>query len=454
MLTDVLLLAVSLLLSQLLAFYAIDSANKGFYAIIFGFNSAFVVAMFLALNEYFVVYKYVNTFSAVKIFGVLALMTLINSTIAIFSTAISGRWAVIYGLLSCLLIIAERFIIRGFSMLKSRLKDKREAAALKEKPQRIMVVGAGSAGAMLVREIVTTLKVSAVPVCFVDDDETKIGNRLLGVKILGKLENIPELVEKYEIDKIMITMPSAPKKRIKEVLEICSHTKCEVKMLPGLYQYVSGAGAFTQMRKVEIQDLLGREQVRVNLDEIMGYIQNKIVLVTGGGGSIGSELCRQIASHSPKQLIIFDIYENNAYEIEQELRRQHGKFFPLITLIGSIRDKSKLENLFETYKPEIVFNCAAHKHVPLMETSPNEAVKNNVFGTLNLAQCADKYNVKRFVQISTDKAVNPTNVMGATKRICEMIIQTIGKKSKTEFVAVRFGNVLGSNGSVIPQVGS
>ena len=258
------------------------------------------------------------------------------------------------------------------------------------------------------------------------------------------------MVEKYGIHEILITMPSAPKADIKRVYEICKQTNCKVKTLPGIYQIVNGDASVTALRDVQISDLLGRDQITVTLDEIMGYIENRVVLVTGGGGSIGSELCRQIATHSPKQLIILDIYENNAYEIEQELKRSHPEL-NLLTLIASIRDVGKMEDVFKKYSPEIVFNAAAHKHVPLMETSPNEAVKNNVFGTLNMARCADKFGSKVFVQISTDKAVNPTNIMGATKRICEMIVQTIGKHSKqTKFVAVRFGNVLGSNGSVIP----
>lgn len=315
---------------------------------------------------------------------------------------------------------------------------------------RAMIVGGGNAGTMLIREIQTTDKIDYLPICVVDDDPAKLGKNVGGVKILGTTDDIPKLAEKYSIDEILIAMPSAPKAEVKRVFEICEKTKKKVKTLPGIYQIVSGDASVTALRPVQIQDLLGRDQIRVNLDEIMGYIENRIVLVTGGGGSIGSELCRQIATHNPKQLIILDIYENNAYDIEQELKRRHPEL-NLLTLIASVRDMSKMEDVFEKYHPEIIFNAAAHKHVPLMETSPNEAVKNNVFGTLNVAKCADKYKAKVFVQISTDKAVNPTNVMGATKRICEMIIQTIGKYSAcTKFVAVRFGNVLGSNGSVIP----
>ena len=315
---------------------------------------------------------------------------------------------------------------------------------------RAMIVGGGNAGTMLIREIQTTDKIDYLPICVVDDDPAKLGKNVGGVKILGTTDDIPKLAEKYSIDEILIAMPSAPKAEVKRVFEICEKTKKKVKTLPGIYQIVSGDASVTALRPVQIQDLLGRDQIRVNLDEIMGYIENRIVLVTGGGGSIGSELCRQIATHNPKQLIILDIYENNAYDIEQELKRRHPEL-NLLTLIASVRDMSKMEDVFEKYHPEIIFNAAAHKHVPLMETSPNEAVKNNVFGTLNVAKCADKYQSKVFVQISTDKAVNPTNVMGATKRICEMIIQTIGKYSAcTKFVAVRVGNVLGSNGPVIP----
>ena len=315
---------------------------------------------------------------------------------------------------------------------------------------RAMIVGAGNAGTMIIREFKTTDKIDYLPICLIDDDPNKLNKNIYGVKVVGGTADIPKLAEKYSIDEIIIAMPSVPKTEIKRVYYICEVTKCKVKTLPGIYQIVNGDASVTALREVRITDLLGRDQISVNLDEIMGYIEDRVILVTGGGGSIGSELCRQIATHNPRQLIILDIYENNAYEIEQELKRRHPEL-NLLTLIASIRDEVKINDVFKKYKPEIVFNAAAHKHVPLMETSPNEAVKNNVFGTLNVAKCADKYKSKVFVQISTDKAVNPTNIMGATKRICEMIIQTIGRHSKhTNFVAVRFGNVLGSNGSVIP----
>ncbi len=348
----------------------------------------------------------------------------------------------------CLLIFVFALLIR-FSK-RMYLAVKYSVTKHSKNKIRALIVGGGNAGTMLIREIQTTDKIDYLPLCVVDDDPDKLGRNVLGVSIAGTTADIPVLVEKFGIDEILIAIPSAPKAEVKRIYDICATTACKVKTLPGIYQIVSGEASVSALREVQISDLLGRDQVRVNLDEIMEYIENRVVLVTGGGGSIGSELCRQIASRSPKLLIILDIYENNAYDIEQELRR-HYPDLNLLALIASVRDKSKMEDVFQKYGPEIVFNAAAHKHVPLMETSPNEAVKNNVFGTLNVAACADKFGAKVFVQISTDKAVNPTNVMGATKRICEMIIQTIGKHSKhTKFVAVRFGNVLGSNGSVIP----
>ena len=315
--------------------------------------------------------------------------------------------------------------------------------------KRVLIVGAGTAGTSILRELRTTDKLNDIPVGFVDDDPHKIGSTILGVKVYGTCKNIAEIAQKVEADTIIIAIPSSDAQNIKRISQLCLQTACEVKTLPGLYQLIGGEVSVSRLRDVDVQDLLGREPVQVNLDEVMGYIEDQVVLVTGGGGSIGSELCRQIATHNPRQLIILDIYENSAYEIEQELKRKLPNL-NLLTLIASIRDSGKMDDVFKTYRPDIVFHAAAHKHVPLMETSPNEAVKNNVLGTYKVVKCADKYGVKKFVQISTDKAVNPTNIMGATKRVCEMIIQAFSRKSKTQFVAVRFGNVLGSNGSVIP----
>ena len=315
--------------------------------------------------------------------------------------------------------------------------------------KRIMIVGAGTSGAVILKEMTTSQYVDGYAVCFVDDDKNKAGKILNGIPIAGNRDDIPALVEKYKVDEIYIAMPSATAKQRKEIIEICRETGCGIKILPGIYQLLNGEVNISKLRKVEIEDLLGRDPIRVNLDEIMGYVSNKVILVTGGGGSIGSELCRQIAAHKPKQLIIFDIYENNAYDIQQELKDTYPEL-DLVVLIGSVRNTHRIEMVFEKYRPNIVYHAAAHKHVPLMEDSPNEAIKNNVFGTYKTAAAADRYGTERFVLISTDKAVNPTNIMGASKRMCEMIIQMYNKHSKTDYVAVRFGNVLGSNGSVIP----
>ena len=315
--------------------------------------------------------------------------------------------------------------------------------------KRILIAGAGSSGAVILKEMTTSRFADGRVLCFVDDDRNKVGKYLNGVPITGTRYDIPRLAEQYHIDEIYIAMPSASARQRKEIIEICRETGCNIKILPGIYQLLNGEVSVARLRSVEIEDLLGRDPIRVNLDEIMDYVRDKVILVTGGGGSIGSELCRQIASHSPKQLIIFDIYENNAYDIQMELREKYPEL-DLVVLIGSVRNTHRIDSVFEKYRPDIVYHAAAHKHVPLMEDSPNEAIKNNVFGTYKTAKAADKYGTKRFVLISTDKAVNPTNIMGASKRMCEMVIQMMNAKSSTDFVAVRFGNVLGSNGSVIP----
>lgn len=315
--------------------------------------------------------------------------------------------------------------------------------------KRIIIVGAGSAGSMILKELQLSSLTNGDVVCFVDDDKNKQGKYLNGVQVEGDRYQIPSLVQKYEVEEIYLAIPSASAQEVKKILEICKETNCKLKTLPGIYQLLNGEVNISKLRDVQIEDLLGREPIQVNLDEIMGYVGGKVVLVTGGGGSIGSELCRQLASHNPKLLIIFDIYENNAYNLQQELQFEYPKL-NFVTLIGSVRNTHRVESIFQKYRPDIVYHAAAHKHVPLMEDSPNEAIKNNVFGTYKTAMAADKYGAQRFVLISTDKAVNPTNIMGASKRMCEMIIQMMNGRSKTDFVAVRFGNVLGSNGSVIP----
>lgn len=363
--------------------------------------------------------------------------------------AIIGRS--IIGFSTCCVYGAFLFVFTGMTRFYKRAFNvgKYYIAANGIKKKRVMIVGAGKSGAALIAEMQNSDKANFAPVCVIDDDPEKIGRSVNGVKVVGSTYEIKKYAKKYGVDEIHVTMPSVDRRRVSRIIARCNDAGCPVKILPGLYQLADGQVSVSSMREVDIQDLLGRDPVKVDINEIIGYIEGKTVLVTGGGGSIGSELCRQIASHRPKELIILDIYENNAYDIEQELKRTH-KNLNLVTLIASVRDSNKIKDVFEKYRPQIVFHAAAHKHVPLMETSPNEAVKNNVFGTFNVARYADAYNVETFVQISTDKAVNPTNVMGATKRICEMIIQALGRHSKTKFVAVRFGNVLGSNGSVIP----
>ena len=338
-----------------------------------------------------------------------------------------------------------RFFYRFLRMLRQfyHVRNREDA-------KNIMLIGAGDAGRMLINESNHSKYMDSRVVCVIDDDPQKRGTFLRGVPIVGGRQDIPAFVEEYNVDQIVLAMPSVSRLEQKEILDICKETGCSIKILPGVYQLVNDEVSVKKLRDVEIEDLLGREPVETNLDLVMGYVEGKRILVTGGGGSIGSELCRQIAAYGPAQLIIFDIYENTTYDLQQELKREYPDL-NLVVLIGSVRNTHRVDEVFGKYQPEVVFHAAAHKHVPLMEASPNEAIKNNVFGTLNCARSADKYHTRKFVLISTDKAVNPTNIMGATKRICEMIIQAMSRTTAgTEFVAVRFGNVLGSNGSVIP----
>lgn len=315
---------------------------------------------------------------------------------------------------------------------------------------RIMIIGAGAAGQMLLKELLGSDKVNTRVCCIIDDNPGKKGKMLEGIPIVGNRNDIVGMVKKYRITRIIYAIPATTGKNRKEILNICKETNCRLQTVPGMYQLVNGEVTVSKLRNVEISDLLGRAQVKVNNEEIFAAIKGKIILVTGGGGSIGSELCRQIAKAEPKELIIFDIYENNAYEIQQELRRSMPEL-KLVVLIGSVRNTSRINWVMEHYHPDAVFHAAAHKHVPLMEDSPNEAIKNNVMGTYKTAQAAAKYGAEKFVLISTDKAVNPTNIMGASKRICEMVVQMMDRQcGHTDFVAVRFGNVLGSNGSVVP----
>ena len=316
--------------------------------------------------------------------------------------------------------------------------------------RRTMIIGGGAAGAMVIREFLYSEHSENKVVCILDDDPAKIGSYLRGVRVVGTTARLREMVQKYHIEEIVLAIPSATRQQRAKIVDLCQETPCRLRTLPGLYQIANGEVSIQSLREVDIEDLLGRDIVRVNLDEVARYITGKTVLVTGGGGSIGSELCRQAAEQQPKKLIIFDIYENNAYELELELRRRHPEL-DLLVLIGSVRDAARIDRIFEEYHPDVVCHAAAHKHVPLMETSPFEAIKNNVFGTRNVARAAGEHGASRFILVSTDKAVNPTNVMGASKRMCEMIVQMMNDRyAGTDFVAVRFGNVLGSAGSVIP----
>ena len=342
-------------------------------------------------------------------------------------------------------VILNRFSYRILRSWEANLNNYRN----RNKFAKILIVGAGMAGSTILNEIKGSEKLWGDVLAFVDDNPNKQGRIINGIRIEGGREDIPKLVEKYNIDEIFIALPSASTKDRRDIISICQETNAKVKILPAIYQLVNGEVSVSKLREVQVEDLLGRDQIQYNVDEVAAYIKDKVVLVTGGGGSIGSELCRQIIKQDPKMLVVFDIYENTTYDLQQELK-YHYPDKDMRFVIGSVRDLHRLDVMFEKYKPQLVFHAAAHKHVPLMEHSPNEAIKNNVFGTYNVALTAEKYEVEKFVLISTDKAVNPTNIMGASKRICEMIIQTMAKYSKTTFVAVRFGNVLGSHGSVIP----
>lgn len=449
----------------------------------------FAIFVFAQLRLYNSLWRFAS-FSELNRVIVASAITTIFHILGI--TVLVQRMPLSYYILGAVLQFGLTLTIRFSYRYINLERERREKDA---KPlSNAMIIGAGAAGQTLLKELKSSGVVKAKACCVIDDNPNKWGRVMEGVPIVGGREDILINVKKYKIDQILFAIPTASAQARREILNICKETDCELKQLPGIYQLANGEVSMSKMRPVAIEDLLGRDTIKVNIDEIFQYLKGKVILVTGGGGSIGSELCRQIAAHEPKQLIIFDIYENNAYDIEQELRRKYPEL-NLKVLIGSVRDSKRINQVFETYKPQIVYHAAAHKHVPLMETSPNEAIKNNVVGTYKTAYAALKNGVERFVLISTDKAVNPTNIMGASKRLCEMVIQSMDKisksghtewlpflhehedkhvngqmvpdpedhmavnveenaatqgKGKTDFVAVRFGNVLGSNGSVIP----
>ncbi len=450
--------------------------------------TVFCIVIFAVLRLYNSIWRFAS-FSELNRILVASVVTTLFQVLGI--TFLFKRMPISYYLVGAIaqmgFVTAIRFAYR-FIKLQRGIRTQNAAT------HNVMVIGAGEAGRVVLREIKNAPEMSAKACCVIDDNSNKWGRFIEGVPVVGGRDSIMEMVEKYNINQIMVAIPSASAKARRDILNICKETRCELKSLPGIYQLANGEVSLKKMKTVAVEELLGREPIKVSMGDIFAQIKGKVILVTGGGGSIGSELCRQIAAHEPKHLIIFDIYENNAYDIEQELRRQYGQSLNLTVLIGSVRDSRRINKVFEIYKPQIVYHAAAHKHVPLMETSPNEAIKNNVIGTYKTARAALQNGTERFVLISTDKAVNPTNIMGASKRLCEMVIQSMDAISRegrqdilpelhehayvmtmkaqstnkadgsqiqiesvknkertgTQFVAVRFGNVLGSNGSVIP----
>ena len=439
------------------------------------FYAVFCLIVFHFMKLYRTIWKFASYTELVRV----TLASLITSAVhAAAITLIIHRMPISYylfgGIIQLFLVLSIRFLYRMMLLLKGKYSPVAQGG-------RVMMIGAGNAGQMLLREINMASEVSDRVVCIIDDDANTWNRYIDGVPVVGGRDSILENASKYKVDKIYLAIPSASAEERRDILNICKETDCELKNLPGMYQLVLGEISVKKMKDVSVEDLLGREPISADMQEVFSFITGKTVMVTGGGGSIGSELCRQIAAHSPRQLIIFDVYENNAYDIQMELKERYPDL-DLVTLIGSVRDSRRIFGVFEEYRPQIVYHAAAHKHVPLMEDSPNEAIKNNAIGTYKTAYAAMVHGCERFVLISTDKAVNPTNIMGASKRLCEMIIQSFDAKIKagkaeelpqlfthtgyenadkdgtgkvfssirTEFVAVRFGNVLGSNGSVIP----
>lgn len=401
---------------------------------------------FVIWKLYRSVWRYASANELVNIVGATACASLAQFVYCKFTDNRMPRsYSVLYFFLLTLAICCIRF---GYRILRL-INNKRMNLLGKEHCVNVMIIGAGAGGDMILMEIENSRYLSMRAKCIIDDQPGCHGKLMRGVPIVGGRESILDAVGRYSIDEIIFAIPSASVQTRKEILDICKESGCKLRTIPGTYQLINGDVSVSSLKEVEIEDLLGREPIRINTEEVLGHVGGKVVLVTGGGGSIGSELCRQLAAHHPKQLIILDIYENNAYDIQQELIRKYPEL-DLVVLIASVRNKERIDSIFETYRPNIVYHAAAHKHVPLMEDSPHEAIKNNVFGTYKVAQAADRYGVDKFVLISTDKAVNPTNIMGASKRLCEMLIQSMNRNSRTNYVAVRFGNVLGSNGSVIP----
>ena len=413
-------------------------------------NSILVISLVFILSFYMFrlydnTWKYASVDEFIYVIGACILGNVLSTLISmLFGTRLPYTVSALAGVFSIILISSFRMSFRINKHLSNFITKNGDLRVT-----NIMIIGAGSCGTKILNEIKRDVNSKYNPICFIDDDKSKIGTKICGIKVEGGKNSILSLVKTKKINTLLLAMPSVDKVIKKEIIDICKESKTTLKIIPSMSEVINGNVSLSQMRDVDVEDLLGRDSIKLDMDGIGSYLKDKTVLVTGGGGSIGSELCRQIATFKPSQLIILDIYENNAYDLQIELKYKFPKL-NLKVLIASVRDKHRLDFIFKTYAPQVIFHAAAHKHVPLMEDSPMEAIKNNVFGTYNVAKCAHENKSQRFVLISTDKAVNPTNIMGASKRMCEMVIQAFDSKSETEYVAVRFGNVLGSNGSVIP----
>lgn len=445
LLTDIIAINFAYALALFIRF---DGSPEIFDYFRIGSKYMFVITIIKVLSfRHFKLYKSLWEYASIDEMVEIVIAAIIGNAISILYLLIANAdfprsIYIMVPILDMVLIGVSRFFYRVFRRLKYGISSVGDF-------KRILIIGAGSAGVMVLKELRNHESLNSKPVAFIDDDYQKNGTSINRIPVVGNRKDIVKVCKKYEIDEIIIAMPSATGEERKQILNECKKTKCKTRILPGVYELIDAKIDGSKIRDVQIEDLLGRDEVRLDLDELCTFLRGKRVMVTGGGGSIGSELCRQIAKFNPGELIILDIYENNAYDIQNELLKKYPSL-NLTVIIDSVRDKSRLEEIFSDKKPQILFHAAAHKHVPLMESNPKAAIKNNVFGTLNMARMADKYKLDKFVLISTDKAVNPTNVMGTTKRICEIIIQTYNTISETEYVAVRFGNVLGSNGSVIP----
>jgi len=443
---DILLVGLALLSAYFLRFdgdlsyYFEQYKNIVIYIIGINIFINFIFGLYNKMWRYASIQELLGIFWSTSVSALLYYLVFWGISINVPRSVIVLTW-----ILSMFFIGGTRFFYRVLRDNRVKLRNNLSSGYKK----RLMIIGGGDAGANLVKELVQNPNSQYKPVVIVDDAEWKLNNQIYNVPVKGNTNQIPRLVEEEEINEIIIAIPSAAKSRIKEILNICQNTNAIVKILPNINDLINGKAELNQVRNVEVEDLLGRDEVNLDTSGIESYIKDKVCLITGGGGSIGSEIVRQLVKYKPKEIVIIDIYENNVYDLQQDFKR-HYPDLKLKIIIASIRDKERICQVFKEVKPSVVFHAAAHKHVPFMEENPSEAVKNNIFGTLNVAQCASDNKTKRFILISSDKAVNPTNIMGATKRIAELIIQSLDKQSETEFVAVRFGNVLGSNGSVIP----